>query len=571
MNKGIVLTKRIISLTLVMVLVFSLAACSSKEETEENRYSNDEVKTEEKSDGKTSITYSTTKEETKEEAKTEEYGESVEEEAEYIAVEDSNTAVIVGSNEVLYTLDEKEAEREEEQVFDLHDYETTILNPVSTFSIDVDTASYSMVRNYLDSNRIPYSNDVRIEEMINYFDYNYEQPKKAPFSINTELGVCPWDEDYLIASIGLNGKSIDLDKRASTNLVFLMDVSGSMNDDDKLPLLKESFKLLVGELGEEDRVSIVVYAGASGAVLEGARGTDKDVIMRAIDNLEAGGSTAGSEGIELAYRLANKYFINNGNNRVILATDGDFNVGITNRNDLLDYIEVKREEGIFLSALGFGDGSRDFDTMELLADNGNGHFAYIDSEREARKVLQEELGGTLYTIAKDVKIQVEFNPAVVKEYALIGYDNRRLENHEFDDDKVDAGDIGAGHQVTALYMIKLTDAYNPGSGDLRYQETIVTDKEDEIMYVKLRYKEPDEDESQLLTQVVYNKVRRIVSDDFGFACAVAEFGLALRGDFNFSDRDYENLYDDAMEYILENPDAYKIEFAELISKAAKLN
>ena len=558
MKKGIVLEKKIISLLLVLVLL--IAGCGSKEETEDgNRYE--------------------TKEETKEssfevvtEAIVEDgYGANNDRDSNttILTVEESKSEATVGNNDVLYTLEEEVAV-EEEKEFDLRDYESAMLNPVSTFSIDVDTASYSMVRNYLESNRMPYSDDVRIEEMINYFNYNYEEADDAPFSINTELGVCPWDEDYLVASIGLNGKSIDLDKRASTNLVFLMDVSGSMNDEDKLPLLKESFKLLVDELDEEDRVSIVVYAGASGAVLEGARGSDKSLIMRAIDNLQAGGSTAGSEGIELAYRLANKYYIKNGNNRVILATDGDFNVGLTGETELLEYIEEKREEGIFLSALGFGDGGRDFDTMEMLADNGNGHFAYIDSEREARKVLQEELGGTLYTIAKDVKVQVEFNPAVVAEYALIGYDNRRLEDHEFDDDSVDAGDIGAGHQVTALYMIKLTDAYNPGSGDLRYQETTMTDKDDEIMYVKLRYKEPDEDESKLLTKIVYNNVRRIVSDDFGFACSVAEFGLALRGDFYFESRDYEDLYDEVMEYVLDQPDTYKIEFVELISKAADL-
>lgn len=554
MKKGIVLKKRTMSLLMLLVMIVGIAGCSSKESRQ---------------------TYDASREdstgEVKEESKVDSYGSGNKEEltTEYSLAGENDSNLSIGNNDVLYTLSEDE-DVFDEKVFEIQEYESARYNPVSTFSVDVDTASYSMVRNYLDSNRMPSSHDVRIEEMINYFNYNYEEAKDIPFSINTELGVCPWDEDYLVASIGLNGKSVDLDKRASTNLVFLMDVSGSMNDEDKLPLLKESFKLLVDELGEEDRVSIVVYAGASGAVLEGAHGSDKSVIMRAIDNLEAGGSTAGSEGIELAYRLANKYFINNGNNRVILATDGDFNVGITEQDDLLEFIEEKREEGIFLSALGFGDGSRDFDTMELLADNGNGHFAYIDSEREARKVLQEELGGTLYTIAKDVKVQVEFNPAVVEEYALIGYDNRRLEDHEFDDDQVDAGDIGSGHQVTALYMIKLTDAYNPGSGELRYQETVLSDKDDELMYVKLRYKEPNEDESKLITKVINNNVRRLVSDDFGFACSVAEFGLALRGDFYFDKDDYEDLYDEVMNYVLEEPDAYKIEFVELISKAAKL-
>jgi Ca-activated chloride channel family protein len=564
MKKGIVLKRKIVSLLIAFVLVLGIVGCGSKEKSEDKSF----AQTKEENSSTEYATSTQPKNDNKEEPQ---------KESEWLSVKESasdnyggaNQEVKIGNNEVLYTLDGNEDEAKTE-TFDLHDFETATLNSVSTFSVDVDTASYSMVRNHLEGDRMPYQEDVRIEEMINYFKYDYETPKTEPFSINTELGVCPWDDDYLIASIGLNGKEIELDERASTNLVFLMDVSGSMNDEDKLPLLKESFKLLVDELGENDRVSIVVYAGASGAVLEGARGNDKDEIMRAIDRLEAGGSTAGSEGIQMAYKLADKYFIPNGNNRVILATDGDFNVGLTSENELLEFIEDKREEGVFLSALGFGENSRNFDTMELLADNGNGQFAYIDSEREARKVLIEELGGTLYTIAKDVKVQVEFNPIVVKEYALIGYDNRRLENHEFNDDSVDAGDIGAGHQVTALYLVKLQDEYDVGEGNLRYQETSLIGMEDELMYVKLRYKEPNGDESKLISEIIYNKVRRKVSDDFGFACVVAEFGLALRGDFEFEGSDYEDLYDEAMGYIIENTDAYKIEFAELVSKAAEI-
>ncbi len=463
-------------------------------------------------------------------------------------------------------------ERGKEESFTMDDYDMSILNPLSTFSVDVDTAGYAIVRNSLKNGYLPSYGDIRIEEMVNYFDYNYERPTNTPFKIITELGECPWNEEYVIASIALNGMDVDLDDREPTNLVFLLDVSGSMNDEDKLPLLKESFKMLVNELNEDDRVSIVVYAGASGVILEGARGDDKREILRAIDRLEAGGSTAGSEGIQLAYEIARDYYIRNGNNRVILATDGDFNVGLTSERELLRFIEKKREEGIFLSALGFGENGRNFDTMELLADNGNGHFAYIDSEKEAKKVLTEELGGTLYTIAKDVKIQVEFNPTVVQEYALIGYDNRRLEDHEFDDDRVDAGDIGAGHQVTALYMLRLTDGVTGSTSGLRYQKTTTVKRtiDDEVMYVKLRYKEPDSDRSRLVEGIVYNEISRRPSDDFGFACAVAEFGLALRGEFDYDSGDYDDLHDLALDYVIDDPDAYKIEFIELISRAADL-
>lgn len=464
---------------------------------------------------------------------------------------------------------------ENDSALNLSEYETAAFDSISTFSIDVDTASYSVVRNNLKNNFLPDPSDVRLEELINYFHYDYPDPRKdlfnangQPFEITTELVPCPWNKDYLVAGIGINGKTIDLDQRPSTNLVFLMDVSGSMGDEDKLPLLKESFKLLMDELNENDRVSLVVYAGASGVVLRGARGDQKSKILDALDELEAGGSTNGGDGIQVAYDIAKKYFIKNGNNRVILATDGDFNVGVSSQDDLMDLIEEKRQDGIFLSALGFGQDSRNFDTMELLADNGNGMFAYIDSEREARRVLVEQLGGTLYTIAKDVKIQVEFNPAVVEEYALIGYDNRLLEDHEFNDDRVDAGDIGAGHQVTALYMIKLNQEGNTSS-NLRYQENIWTGKENELMYVKLRYKEPKEDESKFLEKIVLNKVDRITTD-MGFALSVAEFGLALRGDFPYSKAQYQELYDNTMDYVLKEPDQYKIEFVSLIEKASNL-
>lgn len=540
MKKGIFSTK--IALLIVMILI---TACGTKEENSDENKEKESSSNKEYVIGKEDITYHNDVDFVYEAT------EAMEENSAYIYTDGEVTEV----NEARY-----------EVGLELETGNSAYFDPVSTFSVDVDTASYSMVRNSLKNYYLPNANDIRIEEMINYFNYDYKAPEEVPFSITTEVAPCPWNNEYVIASIGLNGKEIDMDNRSLTNIVFLMDVSGSMNDVDKLPLLKESFKLLVDNLGENDRVSIVVYAGASGTVLDGARGDQKNLILEAIDNLEAGGSTAGSDGIQEAYRLAKKYFIRNGNNRVILATDGDFNVGLTNENDLLELIEEKREDGIFLSCLGFGSGGRDFDTMELLADNGNGHFAYIDSEREARRVMIEEIGGTLYTIAKDVKIQVEFNPAVVKEYNLIGYENRVLENYEFNDDSVDAGDIGAGHQVTALYLIKLID-YGLGEGEeLRYNEEREGNT-DEMMYVKLRYKEPNEEESQLISVVVENKIEVNPSNNFNFTTAVAEFGLALRGDFNYSVDNFNKLYDDTMNYVLEDPDAYKIEFVELISLA----
>lgn len=460
---------------------------------------------------------------------------------------------------------------EQYEIIEEEGYLSTYVQPLSTFSVDVDTASYSNIRRYLDDNRLPPRDAVKIEEMVNYFTYDYKQPSgDEPFSINTEIGPCPWNEDSSIAMIGLQGLEIDRDERAKTNLVFLLDVSGSMDSPDKLPLLKEAFEMLTDQLGENDRVSIVVYAGASGVVLNGATGEDKRLIMKKINRLDAGGSTAGSEGIRLAYEVAYDNFVYNGNNRVILATDGDFNVGLTGISDLEDFISEKREEDIFLSVLGFGTGNTDFHTMETLADKGNGHFAYIDSVKEAEKVLVEELTGTLYTIAKDVKIQVEFNPNIVKSYRLVGYENRRLAKEDFDNDQVDAGDIGAGHRVTALYEIRFF-----GEGEraveLRYQDNEVKNIQNEVMYVKLRYKHPQSDRSRLMEMPVNTvKLYDDVSDDFLFATSVAEFGLLLRqsaykGNANFT-HIYENLRDSGMVF----DDDYKFEFLQLVAQAENL-
>ena len=478
-----------------------------------------------------------------------------------------------GESDRTVTFVTPESRGETYEVIEEEGYLSTWSQPLSTFSIDVDTASYSNVRRYLDDNMLPPSDAVKIEEMVNYFNYDYEMPKgDLPFSINTEIGPCPWNDESRIAMIGLQGLEIEREARPKTNLVFLMDVSGSMDSPDKLPLLKEAFDLLTDELGENDRVSLVVYAGASGLVLDGASGDDKSLIMKKIYELDAGGSTAGSEGIKLAYDVALDNFVYNGNNRVIIATDGDFNVGITSHRGLEEFIESKRDEGIFLSVLGFGTGNTDFQTMETLADKGNGHFAYIDSVKEAEKVLVEELTGTLYTIAKDVKIQVEFNPNYIKSYRLVGYENRRLANEDFNNDQVDAGDIGAGHTVTALYEIKFFDE-GQEIDDLRYQnnEGKVQGFKDELMFVKLRYKAPQSDVSQLIERPV-NTVKLFdeVSDDFMFATSVAEFGLLLRQSEYRGTASFSHIYTSLRDSGKVFEDEYKFEFLQLVAKAEGL-
>ena len=405
-------------------------------------------------------------------------------------------------------------------------------NPLSTFSIDVDTASYSNVRRFLMNSEIPPKDAVRIEELINYFSYDYLNPDdEHPFSVNTEIAKCPWNENNLLVKIGLKGEDIPKENIPSSNLVFLLDVSGSMNAPDKLPLLQSAIKMLANQLTEKDKISIVVYAGASGVVLDSVSGDDKIKIMDAIDSLNAGGSTNGGEGINLAYKIAKKNFIENGNNRIILATDGDFNVGISSNGELTRLIEEKRNEGIFLTVLGFGTGNIKDTTMETLADKGNGNYAYIDSILEAKKVLVEEMGSTLFTIAKDVKIQVEFNPNIIEGYRLVGYENRRLNDEDFNDDTKDAGEMGAGHTVTAFYeLIPITSNEEiKNIDDLKYQETVVKKNDEEIMTVKLRYKDPDKNSSNLLEKIVKtNDIVSNPSEDYMFAVAVTEFGMILR-------------------------------------------
>ncbi|WBW98402.1 vWA domain-containing protein [Oceanirhabdus sp. W0125-5] len=437
----------------------------------------------------------------------------------------TNDSKVVDSSSYQY------GSNEEYGIFEENGIKGVSSDPLSTFSIDVDTASYSNMRRFLMDGMLPPKDSIRIEEMVNYFTYDYNEPYgNKPVEIYGEIGKCPWNSKRYLAMIGLQAKEIQFDETKGNNLVFLIDVSGSMGQEDKLPLLKSAFKMLVKNLREEDRVSIVVYAGASGVVLNSISGEYKEEIIAVLDNLSAGGSTAGGEGIELAYRIAKKNFIENGNNRVILATDGDFNVGISSERELEKFIEEKRNQGIFLSVLGFGTGNIKDSKMEILADKGNGNYAYIDSIMEAKKVLVNEMGSTLYTVAKDVKLQVEFNPAKVKGYRLIGYDNRRLNNEDFNDDTKDAGDMGAGHTVTAFYEIIPYDSEEvvPGVDPLKYQNN-VNNESDEWLNVKIRYKHPDKNTSELVSRAIGNQnIKRINSIDFDFASAVVELGLILK-------------------------------------------
>ncbi|MBN1988508.1 MAG: von Willebrand factor type A domain-containing protein [Bacteroidales bacterium] len=404
-----------------------------------------------------------------------------------------------------------------------------ITNPLSTFSIDVDRASYSNVRRYLKQNQKPVKDAVRIEELVNYFDYSYPQPKKGePFSVTVEVDSCPWNPSRKLALIGLKGENVSESVIPPSNLVFLIDVSGSMDSHNKLPLLKQSFKFLTDNLRPQDRVAIVVYAGAAGLVLESTPGTQKQKIIDALDNLNAGGSTAGGAGIKLAYAIAKQNFISNGNNRVILATDGDFNVGASSDAEMVRLIEDKRNDGVFLTILGFGMGNYKDSKMEKLSNAGNGNYGYIDDLLEAKKMFGAELWGTLYTIAKDVKIQVEFNPAQVKSYRLIGYENRMLNTEDFNDDKKDAGEIGCGHTVTALYEIipAESEEHAPNVDPLEYQTTRVGTSPN-LMTVKVRYKNPKEDDSRLLEYRILER-KATPSNNIRFASSVAEFGMLLR-------------------------------------------
>ncbi len=457
-----------------------------------------------------------------------------------------------------------------------NEFLAAIDNPLSTFSIDVDTASYANIRRFLNDGQMPPQDAVRIEEMVNYFVYDYPQPDKGePFSINTETAPCPWNRGHLLTMIGLQAKQLSAGEMPPSNLVFLVDVSGSMNRPNKLPLLKSALHIMVDQLREEERISIVTYAGQAGLVLESTPGYEKERIRQAIDRLQAGGSTAGEQGIQLAYRIAQQNFIPSGNNRVILATDGDFNIGISSDAQLVRVIEEKRDQGIFLSVLGFGKGNYKDSKMEKLADKGNGNYYYIDTLNEAQKVLGSELGSMLFPVAKDVKIQIEFNPSQVKAYRLIGYENRALAKEDFNDDTKDAGELGAGHTVTAFYEIVPIDSEEEHRkiDPLKYMRTVVQQSED-LMTVKLRYKDIQDSKSQLLTRAVKGreiKEPSAVSDNFRFGTAVAEFGLLLRQSPHKGEASYLNALQRAKGSLGEDPWGYRAEFIRLVEKAVVLD
>lgn len=449
--------------------------------------------------------------------------------------------------------------------------------PLSTFSIDVDTAAYSNIRRYLNDGMMPPKNAVRIEEMINYFEYDYPQPiGNAPFTINPEVAAAAWNTSHKIVHIGIQGKKISLDNVPPSNLVFLIDVSGSMNEPQKLPLVKDSLRILVNQLTAKDRVSIVVYAGSSGLVLPSTTADRKGEILNAVSNLEAGGSTNGGAGIQLAYKVAEENFIRNGNNRVILMTDGDFNVGVSSDAELVNLIENKRESGVFLSVLGYGTGNYNDSMMEKLSNKGNGNYAYIDSIEEARKAMGSQIAGTLYTIAKDVKIQIEFNPAKVAGYRLIGYENRLLADRDFNDDRIDAGEIGSGHTVTAIYEIIPAGqkVENPGVDELKYSRVEPTNTRfnQELMTIKLRYKEPDGNESKLLSLGVLDRNYLIenASENVRFASAVAQFGLLLRDSRYKGNASFANVSSLAASSIGTDLNNYRREFLNLVGKAQRM-
>jgi len=449
-------------------------------------------------------------------------------------------------------------------------------NPLSTFSVDVDRAAYSNIRRFLRDGQRPPRDAVRIEEMVNYFTYDYPDPSGAqPFSVTTEVASCPWNERHRVLLVGLQGRRLKTADLPANNLTFLIDVSGSMMSPDKLALVKEGLELLVNQLRPKDRVAIVVYAGNAGLVLPSTPGSDKGAILSAIQSLEAGGSTAGGAGIKLAYDVAKQNFIDGGNNRVILATDGDFNVGASSDGELEQLIESKRADRIFLTVLGFGIGNIKDSKMELLADKGNGNYAYVDSLSEARKVLVSEMGATLFTIAKDVKLQIEFNPAKVASYRLIGYENRLLRKEDFNNDAKDAGDIGAGHSVTALYELVMPgDETGTASVDpLKYQSTKVTAASPELLTLKLRYKEPEGDTSKLLTYTVNDNHANVIaaSDNLRFASAVAEFGMLLRDSKFKGDATYDEVRSLAHKSLGRDFEGYRHDFLTMISDAQNLS
>ncbi|URC12799.1 VWA domain-containing protein [Flavobacterium sp. B183] len=504
----------------------------------------------------------------------------------------SNGVVLVATKNGIYkNLTEKELNAKLKKITvpqpvepNEEDYNTFVENafespktaPLSTFSIDVDNASYTNVRRFINNGQAVPKDAVRVEEMVNFFKYNYPQPKdQNPFSINTEVSDSPWNAKNKVLKIGLQGKNIPTENLPASNLVFLIDVSGSMSDMNKLPLLKQSLKILVNELRPKDKVAMVVYAGAAGLVLPPTSGDEKKTIIDALEKLNAGGSTAGGAGIELAYKIAAENFIKNGNNRVILATDGDFNVGDTSNADMEKLIEDKRKTGVFLTCLGYGMGNYKDSKMETLADKGNGNYAYIDNIQEANRFLGKEFKGSMFAIAKDVKIQIEFNPKQVQAYRLIGYENRKLRPEDFKNDTIDAGELGSNHTVTALYEIVPAGvksdylAQQPDALKYTKVEEAGTNYSNELATIKFRYKKPDGDKSIELVQVIENKSVALekASDDFKFSSSVAWFGLKLRDSKLISDKSSDAILKLAKQGLSNDPEGYKSEFIRLIEAA----
>lgn len=468
-----------------------------------------------------------------------------------------------------------EESRETYKAIDESGFKSTATDPLTTFAADVDNASYSNVRRMLNDKQKPDKDAVRIEELINYFDYNYTPPaegSKTPLNAITTLSKCPWNTDNYLLRIGLQAKKIDLTKAPPSNIVFLIDTSGSMYSPDKLPLLKESFKLLLESLRPEDRVAIVVYAGAERVALPSTPAKEKDTIIKVLENLEAGGSTAGGAGIQKAYQIARENFIQKGNNRIILATDGDFNVGVRSDGELKRLVEKERQSGVYISVLGYGMGNYRDDMLETIANKGNGNYAYIDNIAEAKKVLVNEFGGTLYTVAKDVKLQLEFNPQYVKQYRLVGYENRALANEDFEDDKKDAGEIGAGHTVTALYeLIPVKGATTDG---LRYQKQVKEGFANELAFLKIRYKDPmakDAKSVEESTPIPFSLTDLTqTDDDYRFAAAVAEWGMLLRNSKYKAKSSYKQVIDLAKNAIGKDEEGYRKEFIRLVELSEKI-
>ncbi|WP_375559468.1 von Willebrand factor type A domain-containing protein [Bernardetia sp. OM2101] len=483
------------------------------------------------------------------------------------------------SEEEYYSVDDQISQNTEEYQKQIENkFIQSLKEPLSTFSIDVDNASYSNARRFIQSGQLPNPDAVRIEEFINYFDYDYKKPTgKHPFSVSTEISTAPWNEKHKLVHVGIQGKDLDYDNLAPSNLVFLIDASGSMEAQNKLPLLRSSLKLLLTQLSSKDRIAIVAYAGAAGLVLESTPATETDKIIKALDAVSSGGSTAGGAGIQLAYSLAKDNLIKEGNNRVILCTDGDFNVGVNSAKDLVTMIETKRNDGIYLTLCGFGMGNYKDHQMEELSNAGNGNYFYIDNIQEAKKVFVTQMRATLFTIAKDVKIQIEFNPAKVAAYRLIGYENRMLAKEDFNDDKKDAGELGAGHTVTALYEIipvGVKSEFFPSVDDLRYQKEDSKIKEsytaaassDELLNLKLRYKKPDENTSNLIVSPLKDENIKLekTSDNFRFSAAVAEFGMILRNSEFKSNASYNQVISLAKAAKGKDTEGYRLEFLKLV-------